>query len=110
MVGRVSHRWIDNKQVPNELIYSSHVFQKILPQNEKIIIHGDSTPLVYLYYLNRKGLSLDLNALSVNKMSEYKKKGIKWLVSDTDPSEFQVLKNFQYSKIIEIGSFHIIKL
>ncbi|HJO46544.1 MAG TPA: hypothetical protein QF683_18015, partial [SAR324 cluster bacterium] len=76
----------------------------------KIIIHGDSTPLVYLYYLNRKGLSLDLNALSVNKMSEYKKKGIKWLVSDTDPSEFQVLKNFQYSKIIEIGSFHIIKL
>ena len=110
MVGRVSHRWIDNKQVPNELIYSSHVFQKILPQNEKIIIHGDSTPLVYLYYLNRKGLSLDLNALSVNKMSEYKKKGIKWLVSDTDPSKFQVLKNFQYSKITKIGSFHIIKL
>ena len=51
MIGRVSHRWIDNKQVPDELLYSSHLFQKIIPKNDKIMVFGDNTPVVFLYYI-----------------------------------------------------------
>ena len=113
MIGRVSHRWIDNKQVPDELLYYSHLFQKIIPKNDKIIVLGDNTPVVFLYYMNRKGISYHArhsNILSEKKLDELKRKGIKWLVSDSVPSKYGTFSKNYFNKPSKIGSFHIIKL
>ena len=110
MIGRVSHRWIDNKQVPDQLLYSSHNIQIHIPSQDKIIVHGDSTPLVYLYFLNRKGLSLDMNNISENQLINYKKKGIKWILSAEIPSNFKSLKKENYDNIKKINDFYLLKL
>ena len=110
MIGRVSHRWIDNKQVPDQLLYSSHNIQTHIPSQDKIIVHGDSTPLVYLYFLNRKGLSLDMNNISENQLINYQNKGIKWVLSTENPSNFKALKMENDDNIKKINDFYLLKL
>ena len=110
MIGRVSHRWIDNKQVPNQLLYSSHDIQTHIPSQDKIIVHGDSTPLVYLYFINRKGLSLDMNNISENQLINYQNKGIKWVLSTENPSNFKALKIENDDNIKKINDFYLLKL
>ena len=67
MIGRVYHRWVYTKQVPDELLYSSEIFRAEIPEKKQIIVHGDGTPGVYLYFLNRKGVSVDLHSISSAK-------------------------------------------
>ena len=110
MIGRVSHRWIDNKQVPYQLLYSSHDIQTQIPTQDKIIVHGDSTPLVYLYFLNRKGLSLDMNNISEKQLINYQNKGIKWMLSTENPSNFKALKKGKYDTVKKINDFYLLKL
>ena len=109
MVGRVHHRWVDTKQVPDELLYSSETFQAFIPEDQQVIVHGDATPVVYLYFLNRKGISVDLNALPESKLMEYKNKGFEFIVSQQDPKSVYSLTEGDYHVLAKIGDFYVIK-
>ena len=110
MIGRVYHRWVYTKQVPDELLYSSEIFRAAIPEKKQIIVHGDWTPVVYLYFLNRKGVSVDLHSISSAKFDQYRVAGFEYIVSQQKPEKISILKNIDYETVSSIGDFHVIKL
>ena len=108
MIGRVSHRWINNKQVPDLLLNSSYNLQSHIPKEDKIIVDGDSTPLVFLYFLNRKGISIDMDSIKLEKLNEYKKNGIKWVLSLNNPGNLKSLNQLNYKSVKKIENFYLI--
>ncbi|MFH2131025.1 MAG: hypothetical protein ABIK68_11695, partial [bacterium] len=81
MVGRVQHRWIRTKQVPEELLSRSTEFQEIIPERDRVLIIGDDSPNIYLYYLHRKGVYLP-GSVTRENVNYYRDKGFQWVVSD----------------------------
>jgi hypothetical protein len=83
MIGRVGHRWIWAKQVPTELLSdkNNQQIQSVIPKKDRVLIIGDSTPIVYLYYIERKGLAVP-QSLSPTQLKHHQKNGFKWIVAD----------------------------
>ncbi len=74
---RVSGRWFKDTAVPRVLLtHPEHISQHI-PKNELTLIYGDSSPIIYLYYLNRKGLSLERTKMPPETLDL---SAFKWLV------------------------------
>ena len=70
MIGRVHHRWDETKQVPDELLYHAEQINSYIPKRNGLGLWRQIA-LIYLYYLNRKGVVINkLNQKSINK---YKK-------------------------------------
>ena len=109
MIGRVSHRWIDTKQVPDELLDYPEVFQEHIPKDRQVLVHGDATPVVYLYFLNRNGLSLNLKTLPVSEFKKYRQKGFDYFVSQAEPGTLPSLAGQEYQILSRIGDFHILR-
>ena len=109
MVGRVYHRLVYAKQVPDELLYQVSKFQKVIPEDEQVLIVGDSTPVVYLYYLHRKGLSIG-DILDEIKLTKYYNKNFRYVVSQLPPDKIKSLKKFSHEVVSTIGNFYIIRL
>ena len=109
MIGRVSHRWIDTKQVPDELLDYPEVFQEHIPKERQVLVHGDATPVVYLYFLNRNGLSLNLKTLTVSELKKYRQKGFDYFVSQVEPGTLPSLAGQEYQILSRIGDFHIFR-
>ncbi|MBU2511246.1 glycosyltransferase family 39 protein [bacterium] len=109
MVGRVGHRWLWAKQVPNELLYQSEEIQQAIPEDARIMVFGDNTPIVYLYYLHRKGLSLS-PSVEKEKLKEYYEQGIRYVVSEIPISMISGLRDFSMVKITQIGNFAVYRL
>ena len=80
------------------------------PEKKQIIVHGDGTPVVYLYFLNRKGVSVDLHSISSAKFDQYRVAGFEYIVSQQKPEKISILKNIDYETVSSIGDFHVIKL
>ena len=70
MIGRVYHRWDKAKQVPDELLYHSEQIKSYIPKNDMVLIFGDKSPVIYLYFLNRKGVVI--NNLNQNTIKKHK--------------------------------------
>ena len=108
MIGRVAHRWVDKKQVPDELLDYPEVFQEHIPKDRQVLVHGDATPVVYLYFLNRNGLSLNLKTLPVSEFKKYRQKGFDYFVSQAEPGTLPILAGHEYQILSRIGDFHIL--
>jgi len=105
MVGRVYHRWTWAKQVPVELLTRSAEFREVIPRAERVLIIGDSSPNIYLYYLGRKGVFIP-GQVSVAAIGYYKDKGFKWAVSDVGEADLQAVTHL-LQPVARIGSFTI---
>ena len=58
------------KQVPDELYHTEQI-NSYIPKDEMVLIFGDKSPVIYLYYLNRKGVVI--NKLNQNRLIDIKK-------------------------------------
>ena len=54
---RVEGRWTRDVQVPAVLLQEPESLTQLLPPGERILVLGDPTPNVFLYYLNRYGVA-----------------------------------------------------
>lgn len=108
MVGRVYHRWTTSKQVPVELLYRAEEIQNFIPKNERVIIIGDKSPIVYLYYIQRKGLAVE-KSVSRERMTELIDAGFKWLVCSVEVKEISQLKGL-ILPVGNVGNFSIYML
>ena len=54
------------QQVPDELLYHAKQINSYIPKKEMVLVYGDKSPVIYLYYLNRRVAINKLNQ-SVNK-------------------------------------------
>jgi 4-amino-4-deoxy-L-arabinose transferase-like glycosyltransferase len=106
MVGRVGHRWLWAKQVPDELVYKADQLQDSIPKNELVMVFGDSSPVIYLYYLHRKGVSLS-PAISGETIKKYINQGFRFIVSDMDIHKIPALTEYKLKKINTVGSFSV---
>lgn len=107
---RVSGRWFRHVQVPQTLLETSNEVNKYIPENELVLIQGDNSPNVYLYFLRRKGLSL--NAAQDQDLSSINAHAFKWLVHNTSAGELNPSLKRLYSreKIASYNEFDIYRL
>ncbi len=108
MVGRVYHRWTRAKQVPEELLTRSGEFQKLIPPAERVLIIGDSSPNIYLYYLHRKGVFIP-GKVTRDQVDYYREKGFKWVVNDARESDIQDITDM-LNPVERIGSFAVYQI
>lgn len=52
-------RWYKFPQVPETLRTKAEDIAKVIPKDDLVLVQGDSTPIVFLYYLQRKGFSIE---------------------------------------------------
>lgn len=93
MIGRVSHRWITNKQVPDALLYNAHEAQKIIPEDKQVVVIGDASPIVFLYFLHRKGVTESAD-ISEDRLKTLMKKGFQWVFSVTPPEKLPSIQKY----------------
>ena len=109
MIDRVYHRWIDTKQVPDELLDYPEVFQEQIPKDRQVLVHGDATQVVYLYFFNWISLSLILKNLPNAEFKKYRQKGFDYFVSQDEPGTLPSLAGQEYQILSRIGDFHILR-
>ena len=108
MIGRVYHRWDETKQVPDELLYKAENINSYIPKKEMVLIFGDKSPVIYLYYLNRKGVVINnLNQITINK---YKVNGFKFIVGEFNKTELILIKRLGAKLIKKINNFYIFSI
>ena len=97
MVMRNQGRWSVNTQVPEELISGIIDLTPIIAKNERILVLGDNTPIVFLYFLKRKGLA-ESTKVTPTRLKELFQDGIHWVVSYTPRSDLSELQNYLEEK------------
>ena len=103
---RIIPRWTDNKQIPDELLSQVEAFQNTISKDDLVLVIGDSTPNVYLYYLERKGRSQFSFSRDDEKLKALKEKGYRWVVHRSDvPTEIDLATVFTFSH--KIGNFDL---
>ncbi len=108
MVGRVGHRWLWSKQVPDELLYRAEEFEKVIPENERVLVF-DSSPFIYLYYLHRKGVTAS-PSISQKTLEQYQENGFKYIVSEYSLSKIPALQKKRIKTVAKIGDFGVFLL
>ena len=108
MVGRVGHRWVSSRQVPEELINQAEVIQSYIPKNDRVIVMGDRSPIIFLYYLNRKGIR-ESPSISREKVITLMEKGFKWIFAPVKAEKMVQLKGI-LTETGKVGEFYILKL
>ena len=110
MVGRVSHRWQSARQVPDELLERLPEFEEVLPKEARLLIIGDPGPVVWLYYLNRKGLVQPIQVVDAETLDRYQSQGIDWLVTDDENVAHKEALKDRLELVKEIGHFRISRI
>ena len=105
MIGRVHHRWDEAKQVPDELLYHAEQINSYIPKKEMVLVYGDKSPVIYLYYLNRKGVVI--NKLNQKSISKYKKSEFNYIVGKFNEQEKKLMEDLDIKLIKLIDSFYI---
>lgn len=80
-VTRAYGRFFGKPQVPATLLEHAEEIAKVIPKTDLILVDGDKTPIVFLYYLKRKGLSL---SQAEGKLTAEELKPFRWLVRYND--------------------------
>ena len=108
MAGRIYPRWTIHTQVPDELLHHAGEVQALIPANARIIVVGDPSPYVYLYYLRRKGVNIPARspARYVKFLTD---RGFRWAVSSLSLRDTPHLASF--SRIQgQVGRFRVIRI
>ena len=70
-----------------------------------VLVYGDKSPVIYLYYLNRKGVVINkLNQTTINK---YNKNDFKYIVVEFIKIENDLMKDLDIRHIKKIDNFNI---
>ena len=70
-----------------------------------VLVYGDKSPVIYLYYLNRKGVVINkLNQKSINK---YKKNEFNFIVGQFNEKEIELMRDLNIKLINKIDNFYI---
>jgi 4-amino-4-deoxy-L-arabinose transferase-like glycosyltransferase len=108
MVGRVGHRWTSARQIPSELLYEAHRFQAVIPPDEPVLVVGDDSPVVFLYYLHRKGVVIPADITDAN-LNRYRAAGFRWVVSHVPLSDLPAIYRQSPETVTEIGTFVVLR-
>jgi hypothetical protein len=108
MIGRVSHRWITHRQVPDSLLYRAQEVQKIIPEDKQVIVIGDASPIVFLYFIHRKGVAESAD-ISEDRLRSLMKNGFQWVFSVKPPKDLPFIQKY-INKTIRWEEFYILHL
>lgn len=78
---RIEGRWFGSRQVPKALLENAQDFEQVIPAEDRVLVVGDKTPLTYLYYINRKGITY-LSVLDSSFPATLDKGDFRWLLID----------------------------
>lgn len=106
MFVRVQKRWTQRKQIPVELLYRAKELIEVIPRNERVLVYGDKTPIVFLYYLHRKGLQLT-HQEPITKVEALQKNGFRYAVVYGDSAPPYLNELFPQEKA-RVGSFRVL--
>ncbi|HET9241542.1 MAG TPA: glycosyltransferase family 39 protein [Oligoflexus sp.] len=109
---RIEGRWFGSRQVPRALLEEAQGFEQVIPAEDRVLVVGDKTPLTYLYYINRKGITY-LSVLDSSFPETLEKGDFRWLLIDkkyvaTPP--VQVLQKFTLVPVKQIDTLELYKL
>lgn len=107
---RIKGRWFEYKQVPVEFLAGDGpTISAPIPKDDLILIQGDTTPVVFLYYLQRKGLSLDTRK---SKLADLGLENFSWLVhyKPRGPIAATIKANARLELVKDTGDFAVYKL
>ena len=76
-VTRAYGRFFGKTQVPESILNHAAEISEPIPKHDLILVDGDKTPIVFLYYLKRKGLSL---SQAEGQLTAEDLKPFRWLV------------------------------
>jgi 4-amino-4-deoxy-L-arabinose transferase-like glycosyltransferase len=107
MVDRVHQRWTVNRQVPVELLEHAAELQRLIPPDARVVVVGDRSPLVYLYYLHRKGVSMRYDEES--ELPRLMRYGFRWAVSSRPLDAAPVLARAG-TVVGQVGRFTVLRL
>ncbi len=66
--------------MPKELLHSAHKIEKAIPKEEQILVIGNDSPLIYLYYIHRKGVTIH-QSISDEDLERFRNLGFWYVVS-----------------------------
>lgn len=113
--GRVYGRWYNPRkaQVPQELLNSPEEIVRGIPEKDLVLVWGDSTPIVFLYYLQRKGVVYSVEMENDEQLAdEFKNADFQWLISYKDAGELpsSLKKLFSLEEAYSTEDFQIFKV
>lgn len=83
---RIKGRWFDKIEVPPEMLYHGHEISAGIPKDDLVLVSGDKSPVVFLYYMDRKGVSSwGYGGLAGNQYRQ----NFRWLVHDRTKGELR---------------------
>ena len=80
-VSRSYSRWLNSPQIPLTLREQAADIAALIPKDDLVLVQGDKTPIVFLYYLKRKGYSVDAE---VRELQSSRLRDFRWLVRYDD--------------------------
>lgn len=103
---RVQKRWTQRKQVPVELLERAGELIQAIPKEERILVFGDNTPIVFLYYLHRKGVQM-VQGAPLATVESLLENGFRYAVvyGDSAPSYLNELFPIEAKRV---GSFRVL--
>ncbi len=107
-ITRAYGRFFGKPQIPETILEHSDELQTLIPKDDLILVDGDKTPIVFLYYLKRKGLSLS-QAEGLIKAEELKP--FRWLVRWNDSKNLSPHANLLIlEKPIKVRDFTVYEI
>ena len=104
---RVAHRWMETQQVPEALLEQADRFRELIPSGDLVLVSGDASPLVYLYFLQRKGRNVPAST-GEEELAAHVEKGFRFWVSDQPATGVELAKVCVSQA--EIGDFTVCRL
>lgn len=83
---RIKGRWFDKIEVPPEMLYHGKEISAGIPKDDLVLVSGDKSPVVFLYYMERKGVSAwTYGGVAANQYRQ----NFRWLVHDRSRGELR---------------------
>ena len=85
---RVHKRWFERPEIPSYILNNETSVSSVVPKDELLLIEGDRSPNVYLYYFQK---GFNLSTKSAEDMSKLDLSDFKWFFTDAKKPVFQRL-------------------
>ncbi|MBC7660855.1 MAG: hypothetical protein H7249_14250 [Chitinophagaceae bacterium] len=107
-ITRAYGRWNGHPQVPVSLLEHGAEISTLIPKNELVLVDGDKTPIVFLYYLQRKGLSLGQVEGTV---SDDELKPFRWLIRWNKAENLSpIAKRLKLTSVVTLDDFTVFRV
>lgn len=106
---RVYGRWFTNLEIPAALTHRNNEIIRHIPSDDLVLISGDKSPITFLYYLHRKGFSLDSNP---GPLASVNLQPFSWLVhyQKAHPLPDELTAVFSLTPVDQVEDFAVYQL